>query len=137
MPNSVLIVEDEALIALALAELVEDLGYVVLGPAFDGREARAIAALTPPDLALVDLNLLDGGTGQELAAALVREHGTQVAIVSANMPMAAAGGLETIAKPYRDAAIAETLRRLALRRAETVARAAAANAGLAGADDPG
>ena len=55
---SVLVVEDEALIAMDLQALLEDAGYRVLGPA--NSPAAAFALLengNDPDVALLDVNL--------------------------------------------------------------------------------
>jgi DNA-binding NarL/FixJ family response regulator len=62
-PRSVLIVEDEGLIALDLAVLVEGLGYEVMGPVGSAKDAFALVVERPVDLALVDLNLADGPRG--------------------------------------------------------------------------
>lgn len=56
----VLIVEDEALIAMDLVDIVEsDAGYVV-GPFRTNREAIAALAREQVDVAILDLNLADG-----------------------------------------------------------------------------
>lgn len=59
----ILIVEDEALLAMDLAQSLEDLGYVVTGTAFTGTDAVKEALESRPDLILMDINLpgeLDG-----------------------------------------------------------------------------
>jgi DNA-binding response OmpR family regulator len=55
--NSVLIVEDETLIAMDLQDLLEDAGYRVLGPAGSVAAAMRILGTERPDLALLDVNL--------------------------------------------------------------------------------
>ena len=67
--QSVLIVEDEFLSALALQSSVETLGYAVIGPF--GRVGDALAALDtdPPDAALLDVRLGEG-TSAPIAAVL-------------------------------------------------------------------
>ncbi len=55
----VLIVEDEALVALELALALRDLGCIVLGPAADSTQARALLQQRP-DVVLLDLGLQDG-----------------------------------------------------------------------------
>jgi DNA-binding response OmpR family regulator len=52
-----LVVEDEALIALNMVEQFAELGYAVIGPAFTIAEARHLAAVASIDAAVVDLNL--------------------------------------------------------------------------------
>jgi CheY-like chemotaxis protein len=56
-PVSVLVVEDEALIAMDLQMLLEDAGYRVLGPANSTDSALAILKKEKPDAALLDINL--------------------------------------------------------------------------------
>jgi CheY-like chemotaxis protein len=54
---SVLVVEDEALIAMDLQALLEDAGYRVLGPANSTAAAMALLNGDEPDVALLDVNL--------------------------------------------------------------------------------
>lgn len=53
----ILVVEDEALIAMDLQALLEDAGYEVLGPANSSAAALALIASEEPDVALLDVNL--------------------------------------------------------------------------------
>ena len=58
MSANILVVEDEALIAMDLQMLLEDAGYRVIGPA--NSTAAALALLErdeKPDIALLDVNL--------------------------------------------------------------------------------
>jgi DNA-binding response OmpR family regulator len=70
-PKRVLIVEDEALIALMMADQVAELGYIVVGPACTMSQARNLAASAPIDGALLDLNL-NGVQSDEIADILSR-----------------------------------------------------------------
>lgn len=54
---SVLIVEDEALIAMIAQETIEGLGHSVLGPAPSVQAAMQILRGAKPDLALLDIRL--------------------------------------------------------------------------------
>ena len=58
----VVIAEDEALIRLDLAEMLEEQGYVVVGQAGDGERAVALAEELRPDLVMLDVRMprLDG-----------------------------------------------------------------------------
>ena len=56
----VLVVEDEMLIALDLADIVETGGGTVLGPAASVREAMRLLQNDAPDAAILDVNLADG-----------------------------------------------------------------------------
>jgi CheY-like chemotaxis protein len=58
--RTVLIVEDEALVAAELAAAVRGAGGRVLGPVAGNREALALLACERPDAALLDLALADG-----------------------------------------------------------------------------
>jgi DNA-binding NarL/FixJ family response regulator len=68
----VLIVEDEALVALELEELLLDEGFEVVGSAANAAQAIDLGRRHRPDLALLDLNLADGLTGPRIAKTLVR-----------------------------------------------------------------
>lgn len=56
-PATVLVVEDEALIAMDLQSLLEEAGYRVLGPANSNAAAMALLNGDAPDVALLDVNL--------------------------------------------------------------------------------
>lgn len=62
----VLIVEDQFLIAIHIADIVEELGFEVIGPVTSSKEA--LQRLEEADIALVDVNLSDGATGHLVAA---------------------------------------------------------------------
>lgn len=55
----ILIVEDEALVALALAHTIEDMGAEVVGPAHGVEEGVNLVQTKEIDFALVDFNLRD------------------------------------------------------------------------------
>src|SRR5262249_50699246 len=59
----VLIIEDEPVIALDVAESVKSLGHSVTGVAARASEAVAMAKQSPPGLVLADIQLKDGSTG--------------------------------------------------------------------------
>lgn len=69
MTPKILIVEDEAIIALDLSMQLEDEGYECLGPARSPGEALDILEKTQPDFAVLDVNL-DGTTSVEVARRL-------------------------------------------------------------------
>lgn len=64
---SVLIVEDELIIAEDLKDILENLGYNVCGLAISAREALALLEEHAPDLALLDIQIKGGKDGIELA----------------------------------------------------------------------
>jgi AmiR/NasT family two-component response regulator len=65
------IAEDEALIRLDLAEMLEEEGYDVVGQAEDGEKAVALAEELRPDLVILDIKMpiLDGLAAAERVAA--------------------------------------------------------------------
>jgi DNA-binding NarL/FixJ family response regulator len=65
----VLLVEDEALIALALADDIETAGYRVAGPFHRSRDTLAWLEQQTPDVAIIDIHLRDGSS-DELARVL-------------------------------------------------------------------
>lgn len=68
--RKILIVEDDALIAMELGERLADMGYEVLGPAHSIAEAEAVIARDTPDAALLDANLGGGVSSVPLGMAL-------------------------------------------------------------------
>jgi two-component system, response regulator PdtaR len=81
----VLIVEDQALIALHLEQLVSEAGHRVIGIAFDPEEAEMLARDERPDFAFVDMRLRNGTSGLEVARHLREEYDVPAIIVSANL----------------------------------------------------
>ena len=69
-PVSILIVEDEALIASYIEEVLGESGFLVAGIAASGPEALSLAAENHPSLALVDIRLTGPLDGIELACLL-------------------------------------------------------------------
>lgn len=96
MTARVLIIEDEALVALELRFVLEDLGYDVVGTAADARSARDIVRETEVDLALVDIHLSDGPTGVALGRELGQDMGVTVLFMTANPGMVRNGVVGTI-----------------------------------------
>jgi DNA-binding response OmpR family regulator len=76
----ILIVEDEVLIALDLADMVESAGATVVGPAPSTKEASRLLDAGPVEAAILDVNLADG----EVTPVLERlvEEGTPVLVYS-------------------------------------------------------
>lgn len=106
-PLNVLIVEDEILVALDAALLLEEAGCRVVGTAATAAHAAELAAAHAIDLVFTDLNLEDGPSGAAVAAALAGR-GADVVFTTANpeqVPADMAGALGVVSKPYA----AETL----------------------------
>jgi DNA-binding NarL/FixJ family response regulator len=81
----IMVVEDDALIALDIAGLVEDLGHKVIAAAADAEEAISMAQADLPDLALVDIRLAGSSDGGELARWLYRHLGVRSLFVSGSI----------------------------------------------------
>lgn len=82
---NVLVVEDDALVAMDIEMNVEEAGHVVIGRATTACEAIDAARRTPPDVVLMDLRLADGSFGGDAARAILREHGVRSIFLSGNL----------------------------------------------------
>ena len=82
----ILIAEDEALIALYLKHLVLRAGYELTGIAVTGEEAMQCADAAPPDLALMDVNLVGDMDGIEVAEYLYVKYNIPAIYLSAYTP---------------------------------------------------
>jgi DNA-binding response OmpR family regulator len=96
MSARILIIEDEAIVAMELRFVLEDLGYQVVGTAAEARTAREIVREEDIDLALVDIHLSDGPTGVELGRELGQEKGVTVLFMTANPGMVRGGVIGTL-----------------------------------------
>jgi CheY-like chemotaxis protein len=67
---NLLVVEDEALVASYIRDVLEESGFVVTGVASSGPEAISLASEEPIDLALVDIKLAGPMDGIEVARLL-------------------------------------------------------------------
>jgi two-component system, response regulator PdtaR len=78
----VLVVEDEALIRMDLAEMLTEEGYVVAGEAGDGEQALELARRLHPDLVIMDIKMpkMDGITA---ATSIVEERVAPVVMLTA------------------------------------------------------
>jgi AmiR/NasT family two-component response regulator len=78
----VLVVEDEALIRMDLAEMLTEEGYVVAGEAGDGEQALELARRLHPDLVIMDIKMpkMDGITA---ATNIVEERIAPVVMLTA------------------------------------------------------
>ncbi|XUY29295.1 response regulator [Agrobacterium sp. rho-8.1] len=98
----VMIVEDEALLALELESEVEAAGHEVVGQAASSQKACELAERATPDFAFVDIHLLDGPTGIDVGRFLTSKN-VPFVFVSGNLkriPDDFAGAIGAIEKPY-------------------------------------
>jgi two-component system, response regulator PdtaR len=92
----VLIVEDEALIALHLEMLVTEFGHHVCSSASSAASAITEAALHSPDVVLMDVRLANGGSGIEAAGEIYTRYGIRCIFLSANLDE----GAREAVRPY-------------------------------------
>jgi CheY-like chemotaxis protein len=81
--TDVLIIEDEALIAMDLESLVESLGHKVLGIARTHKEAVSLALARRPGLILADIQLADKSSGLEAVNELLQSFEVPVVFITA------------------------------------------------------
>lgn len=111
----ILIVEDDALIAMELCERLADMGYEILGPAHNVDDAHRLVAEGPrPDAALLDANLA-GQSSVSVGSALAAQ-GVPIAFCTGydkirNLP-AELEHAPILTKPIGDADLISGLKRL-------------------------
>lgn len=81
--TTVLVVEDESIVALDIQHRLTLMGYYVAGPAATGAEALALAARARPDLVLMDIRLQGSLSGTEVAERLVDAYDVPVIFLTA------------------------------------------------------
>lgn len=114
-PLKVLIVEDEALLAMELESLVEEAGHSVVGWATSSAEARTMVDAVEADIAFVDIHLSDGPSGVDVAEYISEKKSSMVVFMTANpkrIPDHFAGAIGVIAKPYTMNGLTSALRYL-------------------------
>ena len=99
---TVLIVEDDLMIADILEEVLIDDGFAVSGICRTLTTALTSAACRPPDLAVVDVLLADGSFGTDVAAELVARYNTGILYTTAiDDALTGAIGQAALRKPFR------------------------------------
>jgi DNA-directed RNA polymerase specialized sigma24 family protein len=81
--TDVLIIEDEAFIAMDLTGLVESLGHRALGVARTHQEAISLAKAKRPGLILADIHLADGSSGLDAVNELLKTFEVPVIFITA------------------------------------------------------
>jgi PAS domain S-box-containing protein len=82
--RQILVVEDETLVGLGLASMLENAGFDVIGPVGDLRTAMALLDERSCALAILDINLAHGETSAPLAERLKRS-GIPFLVTSGNL----------------------------------------------------
>ncbi len=81
--TSVLIIEDEPIIALDIEAMVEELGHNVLGIARTHKEAVAMFRAKRPGLVLADIQLADGSSGLDAVNEILNDIDVPVIFITA------------------------------------------------------
>lgn len=111
--QSVLIAEDDLMIADMLAEVLSDSGFKVCGIARTVKEGIALGLHHKPDLALLDLRLAHGGLGTEIAAELDRSTGLGILYTTGNsrqILLTKEDGDACLDKPFRPSDVVRSLK---------------------------
>src|SRR5512145_401744 len=113
--ESILIVEDEKIIALDLLRRLERFGYEVVGTAMNAAETYAVVEELRPDLVLMDIMLAGAADGITIACELRRRFGTAIVFITAFADAATlegARGAEPfgyILKPFKEKELFTTI----------------------------
>jgi len=103
-PLRILIVEDEALLAMDVEMMVEDSGHIVVGEAASLYDVEKLDDDLAPDLAFVDMHLARGTNGLDVSALIQKRWADAIIIfVTANpgkIPDDFAGAHGVIPKPF-------------------------------------
>jgi len=83
MSGSVMIIEDEPLIALDLEDIVASLGHSCTGVARTHDEALKLAGAKKPDLVLSDIQLADGSSGIDAVSDILKKYDVPVIFITA------------------------------------------------------
>jgi two-component system, response regulator PdtaR len=108
--RQILIVEDEALIAMDIKDILTGWGCKVLGPVATSAAALQLIADNTPDAAILDVRL-DGETSEPVADAL-RTHGRPFVLLSAYQRSDLSGALRDaplLRKPVDEAKLRQEL----------------------------
>ncbi len=116
MTYRVLLVEDEGLIRLTLAETLQDAGYAVT-EAVNGDEACALLEAAPFDLLLTDIQMPGGTDGVAVARDFHRRHPTSPVVYMSGRPdalsrVALSGREALLRKPFGGGQMLDALRTL-------------------------
>jgi DNA-directed RNA polymerase specialized sigma24 family protein/CheY-like chemotaxis protein len=83
MPARILIIEDEAIIALHIKQIVESLGHEAIAIVRTRAEAVAKAREERPELVLADISLADGSSGIDAVKDILAEQEVPVIFITA------------------------------------------------------
>lgn len=81
--TTVLIIEDEPIIAMDIEQIVRDLGHEVVGVAVTRDEAVELASAERPGLVLADIQLADDSSGIDAVKDILGDHAVPVIFITA------------------------------------------------------
>ena len=111
-PLKVLIVEDEGLIAMDIEGTVEDEGHVVAGWATSADEAIRLYDASNPDIVFLDIQLMHGTSGLDVARQLRDRTGARYIFMTANgrqVDEDLQGGVGLLEKPFSSSKLGSVL----------------------------
>jgi C4-dicarboxylate-specific signal transduction histidine kinase len=106
--KKVLIVEDELIVAEALKEFLEKIGFTVVGVADTGVKAAMRFLATDPDVVLMDVRLKGDQDGIQVAEEIYNQRAVPIVFLTGNAEVATyerskfAGSFGYVLKPFRD-----------------------------------
>jgi len=107
--TSVLIIEDEPLIAMQLEDLVSGLGHTICGTAATRTQAREAVAEALPGLVLADIQLADGSSGLDAVDDILRAGSMPVIFITAYPERLLTGDRPEptylVTKPFQEASV--------------------------------
>ena len=106
--KKIVVIEDDAIVSMAMENLLVEAGYVVLSTCARGEDALAVIERQRPDLVLADVKLAGAMDGIEAAAAIRARRDVPIIFVTAHTDpttrerMRAVGPADILAKPVPD-----------------------------------
>ena len=110
----IFIVEDEVFVAFEMTEILQEVGFEVVGPALNAEDAQQLARNATIDAAFLDVNL-GGGRTSEPVARILRERGVPFVFVTAYTPdqiTFRTTNDQVLEKPVTSSRMYETLRKV-------------------------
>lgn len=120
MPPSchILLIEDEPLVAVGIAMILEEAGATSIDMAATEREAIEMAHARRPDVIVSDVQLAQGGLGPAAVAAICERHGQVPTIYVTGNPdlcpsvLSRQERLAILSKPFRETELLRALARV-------------------------
>ncbi len=98
--KTIMVVDDDLMIADFLSEILVDAGYTVCGIARTVAQAVTLGNAQRPDLAVLDLRLANGELGTDIVPQLAHRAGILYATGNDSIPLTRADGDVCLRKPF-------------------------------------